>query len=186
MDYTVYGILQATILEWVACSLLQGIFPTQELSPSLPHSRGILYQMSHRGIPWILECVACPFSRGSSWPRNWTGVFCIAGRFFTNWAIREAPISVIQFSCSVESDSLWLHGLQHARPPRPSPSPGVHPNRYTLSRWCHPAISSSVIPFSSCPQSFPALRSFQMSQLIVSGGQSIGVSASTSVLPMNT
>ena len=90
-----------------------------------------------------------------------------------------------QFSHSVMSDSLRPHELQHARPPCPSPTPGVHPNPFPLSRWCHPTISSSVIPFS-CPQSFPASGSFQMTQLFTSGGQSIGVSASTSVLPMNT
>ena len=91
----------------------------------------------------------------------------------------------IQFSRSVVSNSLWPHGPQHARPPRPSPTPRVHPNPCPLSRWCHPAISSSVIPFSSRLQSFPALGSFQMSQLFASGGQSIRVSASTSVLSMN-
>ena len=84
------------------------------------------------------------------------------------------------------SDSLWPHGLQYTRPPCPSPTPGVHPNPCPLSHWCHPTISSSVVPFSSCPQSFPASRSFQMSQVFASGVQSIGVSASTSVLPMNT
>ena len=89
------------------------------------------------------------------------------------------------FSHSVESDSLWSHGLQHARPPWPSPIPEVYPNSCPLSWWCHPTISFSVIPFSSWPQSFPASGSFQMSQLFSSGGQSIGVSASTSVLPMN-
>ena len=92
----------------------------------------------------------------------------------------------VQFSSVVQSDSLRLHELQHARPPCPSPTPGVHPNPCPQSRWCHPAISSSVIPLSSCPQSFPASGCFQMSQLFASGGQSIGVSASTSVLPMNT
>ena len=84
------------------------------------------------------------------------------------------------------SDSLWPHGLQHARPPCPSPTPRVHPNPCPLSQWCHLTISSSVIAFSSCPQSFPASGSFPMSQLFASSGQSIGVSASTSVLPMNT
>ena len=84
------------------------------------------------------------------------------------------------------SDSLWPHGLQHARPPCPSPPPGVHSDSCPLSRWCHPIISSFVVPFSSCLQSFPALGSFQMSQFFASGGQSIGVSASASVLPMNT
>ena len=92
----------------------------------------------------------------------------------------------VQFSYSAASDSLQPHELQHARPPGPSPTPGVHPNPCPLSWWCHPTISSSVIPFSSCPQSFPASGCFQLSQLFASGGQSIGVSASASVLPMNT
>ena len=91
-----------------------------------------------------------------------------------------------QFSCSVMSDYLWPHKLQHARPPCPSPTPGVHSNSCPSSRWCHPAISSSVVPFSSCPQSFPGLGSFPMSQLFASGGQSIGVSALASVIPKNT
>ena len=82
------------------------------------------------------------------------------------------------------SDSLWTHEPQHSRPPCPSPTPRVHPNPCPLSWWCHPTISSSVIPFS-LPQSFPASGSFQMSQLFTSGGQSIGVSATASVLPMN-
>ena len=94
--------------------------------------------------------------------------------------------TTVQFSRSVVSDSLRPHELQHPRPPRPSSTPGVHPNPCPLSRWCHPTISSSVLPFSSCPQSFPASGSYQMNQLFTSGGQSIGVSASTSVLPMNT
>ena len=93
---------------------------------------------------------------------------------------------LFQFSHSVVSDSLWPHEPQHARPSCPSPTPGVHPKPCPLCRWCHPAISSSVIPFSSCPQSFPASGSFQMSQLSASGGQSIGVLVSTSVPPMNT
>ena len=92
----------------------------------------------------------------------------------------------VQFSHSVMSDYLRPHEPQHARPPCPSPTPGVHPNPCPLSRWCHPTISSSVIPFSSCLQSFPASGSFPMSQLFTSGGQSNGVWTSTSVLPMNT
>ena len=83
------------------------------------------------------------------------------------------------------SDFLWPHGLQHSRLLCPSPSPGAYSNSCPLSRWCHPTISSSVVPFSSCPQSFPASGSFQMSQLFTSGGQSIGTSASASVLPIN-
>ena len=94
--------------------------------------------------------------------------------------------SSVQFSCSVISDSLWPHEPQHTRPPCLLWTPGVHPNPCPLSQWCHPAISSSVVPFSSCFQSFPASGSFQMSQFFTSGGQSIGVSASTSVLSMNT
>ena len=92
----------------------------------------------------------------------------------------------VQFIPSVVSDSLWLHEPQHARPPCPSQTPGVHPNPCPSSRWCHPTISSSVIPFSSRLQCFPESGSFQMSQLFTSGGQSIGISASASVLPMNT
>ena len=94
--------------------------------------------------------------------------------------------SSVQFSRLVMSDSLWPHELQHTRPPCPLSSPGACSSSYPLGRWCHPTISSSVVPFSSCLQSFPASGSFQMSQLFPSGGQSIGVSASASVLPMNT
>ena len=93
--------------------------------------------------------------------------------------------SVSQFSCSVVCDSLQPHELQHTRPPCPSPTPRVHSNSCPLSQWCHPAISSSVIPFSSCPQSLPTSESFPMSQLFSWGGQSIGVSALASVFPKN-
>jgi len=92
----------------------------------------------------------------------------------------------VQFSHSVMSDSLQPHGLQHTRPPCPSPTPGVYSNSCPLSWWCHPIISSSVIPFSSCLQSCPASGSFPMRQFFASGSQSIGVLASTSILPMNT
>ena len=112
----------------------------------------------------ILEWVAISLTRRSSWPRDGT------------------HISSVQFSCSVVFHSLRPHEPQHTRPPCPSPTPRVHPNPCPLSWWCHPTISSSVVPFSSCPQSFPASGSFQMSQVFSSGGQSIGVSASTSVL----
>ena len=93
--------------------------------------------------------------------------------------------SSVQFSLSVVSDSLQPHELQHTRPPCPSPTPGVYPNSCPSSRWCHLAISSSVVPFSSCPQSLPASGSFPVSQLFAWGGHSIGVSASASILPMN-
>ena len=99
-----------------------------------------------------------------------------------------ALISVqsVQFSCKVVSGSLWPHESQHARPPCPSPSPGVHSNSCPSSQWCHPAISSSVVPFFSCPQSLPASESFIMSQLFAWGGQSTGISALASFLPKNT
>ena len=92
----------------------------------------------------------------------------------------------VQFSSSVMSDSLWPHESQHARPPCPSPTPGVHSNSCPSSRWCHPAISSSAVPFSSCPQSLPASGPFPVSQLFAWGGQSTGVSALASFLPKNT
>ena len=99
----------------------------------------------------------------------------------------QSTCSPVQFSRSVMSESLWPHGpheSQHTRPPCPSPTPGVYSNSRPASRWCHPAISSSVVPFSSCPQSLPASGSFTKSQLFAWGGQSTGVSASASVLPI--
>ena len=95
-------------------------------------------------------------------------------------------IRSVQFSCSVVSDSLQPHESQHVRPPCPSQTPGVYSNSCPSSRWCHPAISSSIVPLSSCPQSLPASGSFPISQLFTWGGQNIVVSASASVLPVNT
>ena len=103
-------------------------------------------------------------------------------RFVLNGTVN---ITSVQFSRSVMSNSFRPHGLQHTRPPCPSPTPGVHPDSCPSSRWCHPTISSSVIPFSSCSQSFSASGSFPMSQLFTSGGQSIEASASAAVLPVN-
>ena len=151
---------------------------------SLPGSsvRGILQAR-------ILEWVAISFTRGSSQLRDVTQVFYIAGRFFTHWATLHMPLpnsadmgdlssqypkcisipvalvqfSSVQFSLSVMSDSLQPHESQHARPPCPSPTSRVHPNSCPSSQWCHPDILSSVIPFSSCPQSLPASESFPMS-----------------------
>ena len=111
----------------------------------------------------------------------WTTILEILG---IEWG--SVLFSSVQFSCSVVSNSLRPHELQHTRPPCPSPTPRVYPNSCPLSRWCHPAISSSVIPFCSCPQSIPASESFPMSQLFTWGGQSTGVLALASVLPMNT
>ena len=105
--------------------------------------------------------------------------------FFFLGSSGGTSFSSVQFSCSVLSNSLRLHGLKHTRLPCPSPTPGAYSNSRPSSRWCHPTISSSVVPFSSCLQSFPASGSFPMSQFFAAGGQSIGVSASASVLPMN-
>ena len=115
-------------------------------------------------------------------------------KYLTSLVIRKRQIKTtmrynfvpVQFSRSVVSNSLWPHEPQHARPPCLSPTSGAYSNSCPSHWWCHPAISSSVVPFSSCPQSFPASGSFPMSQLFAWGGQSIGVSASTSVLAMNT
>ena len=106
---------------------------------------------------------------------SWFTVLC--------WSLRYSRVT--PFSCSVMFDSLGPHGLQHARLPCPSPTPGAYSQSCPSSQWCHPTISSSVIPFSSCLQSFSASGSFPMSQLFTSGGESIGASASASVLPMN-
>ena len=110
-----------------------------------------------------------------------------------NWYMKRCSVPPIirsvqssYFSRSVVSDSLWPHELQHARLPCPSPTPGAHSNSCPSSRWCHLAISSSVVPFSSCPQSLRASETFPMSQLFAWGGQSTGVSALASILPKNT
>ena len=137
-----------------------------DCSPSGSSVHGILQTR-------ILKWVAIPFSRRSSRPR----VYCIADRFFT-----VSVTSSVQFSRSVVSNSLRPHESQHARPSCLSPTPGVYSDSHPSSPWCHPAISSSVVPFSSC-QSLPASGSFPMSQLFEWGGQSTGVSASASVLP---
>ena len=111
-------------------------------------------------------------------------IYDITTQFFKG-SLFSPTMESVQFSRSGMSDSLWSHGPQHARLPCPSPTPGVYSISCPSRWWCHPIISSSVVPFS-CFQSFPATGSFPMDQLFTSGGQSIGVSASTSVLPMNT
>ena len=135
----------------------------------------------------ILEWVVISFHRGPSQLKDWTQISCTDKHILYHWVTREAPTyrRSVQFSCSVVSASLQPHGLQYARPPCPSPTPGVYSNSCPLSRWGHPTILSSVIPFSSCLQSFPVSGSFPMSQLFTSGGQSIGTSVSASVLPTN-
>ena len=133
--------------------------------------------------PWTVACqLLCPWD----FPGKSTGVgyHCLLLRTL-ELNIKCLQFSSVQFSHSVMSNSLWPHGLQHNRLPCPSPTPGTCSNSCPLSWWCYPTISSSVIPFSSCLQSFPASESFPVSQFFASGGQSIGVSASASVLPMN-
>ena len=137
----------------------------------------------------IYMCVRFPLPFGIwSYPSHTSKCYPYFLTQFEFFCIKEITYisSSVQFSHSVVSDSLRPHESQHARPPCPSPTPGVHSNSGASGRWCHPAISSSVIPFSSCPQSIPASGSFPMSQFFAWGGQSIGVSASTSVLPKNT
>ena len=138
----------------------------------------------------ILEWVAMPSSRGSSRPRDE-----IRDSYILHWQADSLPLappgkpmawfSSVQSSRSVVSDSMQSHGLQDARPPCLSPTPGVYSNPCPLIQWHHPTISSSIISFSSHPQSFPAAGSLPVSQFFTLGGQSIGVSASASVLPMN-
>ena len=205
-------------------SLLQGIFPIQGSNPGLPHCRLILYQLSHKESPRILEWVAYPFSRGSSQPRNRTRVFYIADGFFTNWAIREAHLSDALSSNIPRTITIWsnangyFQSLVHSiwatniswidgytmnifsSVTQSCPTlcnlmdcsmPGL-PVYHQLPEftqthfhWVGDAIQPShpVIPLSSCPQSFPASGSFQMSQFFASGGPNIGVSTSTSVHP---
>ena len=143
------------------------------MSESLrPHGLQASLSITNSNSLSLAPCIlCCPIYISSLWPH----ILC-------------CPISIhrsIQFSCSVVSESLRPHELQHTKPLCPSSNPGVYPNSCPLSWWCHPAIPSSVVPFSFHPQSFPASGSFQMSQLFTLGGQSIGVSASTSVPPMN-
>ena len=134
-------------------------------------------------MPCILFCIYVLFpSLDYSLPEDKIHTFIIM--FWIEYSINFS-FSSVQFSRSVVSNSLRPHEPQHARPPSPSPTPGVHSNSCPSSQWCHPAISSSVVRFSSCPQSLPASESFLMSQLFAWGGQSIGVSALASVLPMN-
>ena len=112
MDYIVHEIIQPRILEWAPVPFSRGLFPTQGSNPGLPHCRWILYQLSHQESPRVLEWVAYLFSSGSSWPRNQTGVSCIAGGFFTNWTIREA--SMMMVSTAMSPTGTMLFWTQHS------------------------------------------------------------------------
>ena len=127
-------------------------------------------------------CVGASQWAQCAWVFTVTELSLFKSKIWMKWVSFKMQV----FSCSVVSDSLQPHGLQHVRLPCPSPAPRACSNSCPLSLWCHPTISFSGIPFSSCPQSFPASGSFQMSLLFASGDQSTGVSALTSVLPMNT
>ena len=170
--------------------LLQGVFLTQRLNPGLPHCRQTFYPLSHQGSPvlWMWD-----LNHKEGWvPKNWCFWTVVLDKTLESLLdCKEIkPVnpqfSSAQFTHSVVSDSLRRHGLQYPMLSYLSLSLGVCSNSCPLSWWCHPTITPSVVPFSSHHQSFPASGSFQMSQLFASGGRSIGVSASTSVLPMNT
>ena len=206
--FSVHGISQARILEWVAISLSRGSshprdwykgpiptsLPSGTLASSCPRTWGL-----HPGTELYWKAVRLVYiscSVKSPFVFNHLDIsiyifqiqLCIFGVIFdSSLFLRGGVLSPsVQFSHSVVSNSLRPHELQHARPPCLSTTPAVYPNSCPLSQWCHPTISSSVVLFSSYPQSFPESGSFQMIQLLASGGQSIGVSASTLVLPMNT
>ena len=172
------------------------------------HSWEHAYVYSFLVIPQDIELISCcccsvVYSCVQLFATTWTAARQASLSFTVSWSLlklmsielvipspsspkaRVTIFSSVQFSCSVMSNYLWPHGLQHARLSCPSPTPRVYSNSCPLSWWCHPTISSSVVPFSHL-QSFPASGSFQMSQFFTSGGQSIGVSSSTSVLPVNT
>ena len=142
----------------------------------LPISSSILISLSKfRCIIWQGQCASTKY--------------CLTATlfWFSFHSLSCFTISLAHFSSVIQScPTLWSHELQHTRPPCPSPAPRVHPNSCPPSRWCHPAISPSLVPFSSCPQSLTASGSFPMSQHFAWGGQSIGISASSSALPMNT
>ena len=165
------------------------------LSPSAQH---VLLR------PWEVKPILKPVVSGTYWNTFWNYNFVfsrisyiwnqtacakllfILSYITVRYILLFNSFSSVQFSCSVVSNCLQPHESQHARPPCPSPTPGVHSDSRPSSQWCHPAISSSVISFSSCPQSLPASRSFPMSQLFAWGGQNTGVSALASFLPKNT
>ena len=183
-----------TLLDWFWSSLLKSLPANAgdiRDTGSLPGLRRFPGAGYHNPLQY--SCLKNPMDRGA-WRatfdrviKSWTLLKQLSTLMILAYmSIIKISLSSVQFSCSVVSDSLRPHELQHARPPCLSSTPGVYPNPYPLNWRCHPTISSSVVSFSSCPQSFPESRSFQMSQLFASGGQSIGASASTSVLPMNT
>ena len=161
-----------------------------------PALRGLFSKLRNTSTNWVAKPIlsskiwVSPIQNHSSPPKFLNFKSNLSFLFFQSQGWYLIPVvaaSMVQllFNCSVMSNSLLLHGLQHARLPCPSPSPGAYANSCPLSRWCHPTISSSVVPFSSCLRSFPASGSFLMSWPFASGDQSIGASVSASILPMN-
>ena len=173
MDYIVPGILQAKILEWVAFPFSRG--------SSQPRDQTQVSRIAGRFFTsWATRETWCKWDSGPDVDQcgEWICEDCWVKRIPTPSEVgRWVVATSVQFSYSVVSRSLQPHESQHARPPCPSPTPGVHPDSCPSSQWCHPAISFSVVPFSSCPRSLPASESFPMSQLFAWGGQSTGVSA---------
>jgi len=143
----------------------------------LTHTRAISVKMFEKLVAMCSDWANHTSSSSSWWSasESWSLHTSTQSAHLAPSSLSHLPSSSVQFSHSVVSDSLQPREPQHARPPCPSPTPGVHPNSCSLSRWCHPTISSSVVPFSSCPPSFPASGSVPMSQFFASGGQSIGV-----------
>ena len=169
----------------VGChALFQRIFPTQGSNPGLSIAGGLFTSWARRKALTISQSLPKFMFIALVMPSSHLILWCPFLLLHSIYLSFRDFSSSVHFSHSVVSNSLWLHGLQHSRLPCPSPTPGVYSNLCPLSLWCHATISSFV-PFSSCLQSCPASGSFQMSQLFPSGGQSIGVSASGSVLPMN-
>ena len=173
-----------TYIHWVSdanSTILYSIGPLSSHLQSFPASGSFpmsqFFASGSQRIGVSASASVLPMNSQDWSPLGWTGWISLQSKGLS---------SSVQFSCTVVSDSLWPYEPQHARPPCPSPTPGVYSNSYPSSWWCHSTISSSVVPFSSHPQSFPASGSFQMSQLFTWGGQSIGASASIPVLPMNT
>ena len=162
-------------------SLASEIWGSVQFSHSVVSDSLRPHGLQHTRLP----CPPTPEACSNSCPLSWWWHTIISSSVIPFSSHLQSFPASVQFSHSVMADSLRPRELQHTSPPCPSPTPGVHPNPCPLSRWCHPTISSSIVPFSSCPQSFPASGSFQMSQFFTSGGQNIRVSASASVLPMN-
>ena len=166
--------------------------PRQHIKKQRHHFADKVHVVKAMVFPVVMYgCESWTIKKAEHWRIDAFELWCWRRLLRIPWTARRSSQSILteirsdQISHSVVSDSLQPHESQHARPPCPSPSSGVHSDSRPLSQWCHPAISSSVVPFSSCPQSLPASGSFPMNWFFASGGQSIGVSASESVLPTN-